>query len=45
VLVGLGDSTAPVRVRVVWPDGKAEEWNGVAIDKYTTLEQGRGTVR
>jgi hypothetical protein len=39
VLVGLGDSTGPVTVRVIWPDGRREEVKGVAIDKYTTLTQ------
>jgi hypothetical protein len=40
VLVGLGDSTEPPRVRVVWPTGETEEWSGLAIDRYTTLRQG-----
>ena len=40
VLVGLGDSTQPPRVRVVWPDGRSEEWNSVAVDRYTTLTEG-----
>jgi hypothetical protein len=40
VLVGLGDSTAPVTVRVIWPDGRREEVKGVAIDRYTTLTEG-----
>ena len=40
VLVGLGDSAEPPRVRVVWPTGETEEWNTVAIDRYTTLQQG-----
>jgi hypothetical protein len=42
VLVGLGQSASVSRVRVVWPDGAAEEWSGVAIDRYTTLTQGDG---
>jgi hypothetical protein len=42
VLVGLGDSTAPPRVRVQWPDGRTEEWSGLPIDRYHTLVQGRG---
>jgi hypothetical protein len=41
VLVGLGDSTEPPRVRVVWPTGETEEWDAVAIDRYTTLRQGQ----
>jgi hypothetical protein len=40
VLVGLGDSTEVPRVRVVWPDGRVEEWPAVAIDRYTTLKEG-----
>ena len=31
-----------LRIRVQWPDGKAEEWSDVAIDRYTTLVQGTG---
>jgi hypothetical protein len=42
VLVGLGGSSGPVLVRVVWPDGRAEEWPDVGIDRYTTLEEGSG---
>jgi hypothetical protein len=40
VLVGLGESTAPVGVRVIWPSGQTEEWASVPIDRYTTLQQG-----
>ena len=40
VLVGLGTSTETPRVRVVWPDGRAEEWTGVPVDRYTTLTEG-----
>jgi hypothetical protein len=42
VLVGLGDSTHAPRVRVNWPSGETEEWDAVAIDRYTTLRQGTG---
>jgi hypothetical protein len=42
VVVGLGQSTGVPRVRVVWPDGKTEEWTTVAIDRYTTLVEGTG---
>jgi hypothetical protein len=42
VLVGLGTADAPVRVRVTWPDGRAEEWSGVAVDQWLTLKQGTG---
>jgi enediyne biosynthesis protein E4 len=40
VLVGLGDSAQPPRVKVVWPDGTSEEFTSVAVDRYTTLTQG-----
>jgi len=43
VLGGLGDLGAPPTVRVQWPDGRIEEWRGVAIDRYTALQQGTGT--
>jgi hypothetical protein len=42
VLFGLGDSTGPVGVRVLWPDGASEEWSGVTIDRWMTLERGTG---
>ena len=42
VLVGLGRSQERPRLRVVWPSGRAEEWADVAIDRYTTLVEGRG---
>jgi hypothetical protein len=42
VLVGLGDSTEALRVRVVWPSGRVEEWTTVAVDRYTTLREGSG---
>ena len=46
VLVGLESFTDAPRVRVIWPGGQAEEWTGVAIDRYTTLQEGSGsTVR
>ena len=45
VLAGLGTSAKPVRVRVVWPDGKTEEWNDVAVNRYTTLREGSGNAK
>jgi hypothetical protein len=44
VLAGLGPSAGAVRVQVVWPDGRSEEWRGVPADRYTTLIQGTGTA-
>jgi hypothetical protein len=40
VLFGLGRQGAVKRVRVVWPDGKAEEWAAPPLGRYTTLIQG-----
>jgi hypothetical protein len=45
VLVGLGDSAEPPRVRVVWPGGRVEEWDAVAVDRYSTLTEGSGVAR
>jgi enediyne biosynthesis protein E4 len=42
VIAGLGTSTRPPRVHVVWPDGSTEEWSSVAVDRYTTLQKGSG---
>jgi hypothetical protein len=42
VLFGLGDEGAAATVRVVWPDGRSEEFSGVAADRYTTLTEGTG---
>jgi len=42
VLAGLGDASDPVAVRVRWPDGRAESWSDVPIDRYTTLREGEG---
>ena len=42
VHVGLGESPAPPDVVVRWPDGRTETFPAVAVDRYTTLTQGRG---
>ena len=42
VLVGLGASTETPAVKIRWPDGRFEEWSGVAIDRWTTLKEGTG---
>ena len=42
VLAGLGRSSKPVRVRVIWPGGTSEEWSDVPVDRYTTLIEGTG---
>jgi len=45
VLVGLGQSAEPVRVRVTWPGGGVEEWTDVPVDRYTTLTEGENRRR
>jgi hypothetical protein len=42
VLVGLGPSPDVSGVRVTWPDGRAEAFDAVPVDQYTTLTQGTG---
>jgi enediyne biosynthesis protein E4 len=42
VLVGLGSSTDPVRLKVSWPDGKTEEFGDVPVDRWTTVTEGAG---
>jgi len=37
VIVGLGSSADPVRLKVLWPDGRSEEFNNTPIDRFTTL--------
>ncbi len=39
VLVGLGESTDPVDIRVTWPNGKIDTWTQVQVDRYTVLEE------
>ena len=45
VLVGLGDSAEPPRVRVLWPSGRIEEWAALGTDRYTTLKEGSGNAK
>jgi hypothetical protein len=40
VVFGLGDETAVQTVRVQWPGGAAEEFRGLAVDRYWTVEPG-----
>lgn len=42
VLVGLGETAAPVTVRVRWSNGRTGEWRDVAPDRYTTLTEDAG---
>jgi hypothetical protein len=42
VLVGLGDAQGPVKLRIIWPDGRNETFDSIPVDRYTTVEQGHG---
>ena len=42
LLVGLGTDTRVEAVRVHWLDGRVEQWQGLSIDRYTTLRRGQG---
>ena len=42
VLAGLGAGAGLTAVRVYWPDGRAEEWTGLGIDRYHTLREDSG---
>ena len=43
VLVGIGANRSVGVVRVYWPDGTFEDWNNLAVDRYTTLTENTGT--
>jgi enediyne biosynthesis protein E4 len=43
VLIGLGASTDPVRLKVSWPSGKTEEFGEAPLDRWTTLTEGSGS--
>jgi hypothetical protein len=45
VLIGLAQSPNISRARVIWPDGRIEEWADVPVNRYTTLKEGTGTER
>ena len=40
VLVGLGSSIDPVRLKVSWPSGKTEEFGDLPVDRWTTVTEG-----
>ncbi len=42
LLFGLGDAGAVDRVRVIWPDGSEEMWDGMEAGRYHVLRQGEG---
>jgi hypothetical protein len=39
-IFGLGPAGEVERVRVVWPSGKAQEWQGLSPDRYWRLIEG-----
>ena len=39
---GLGAATAVDRLQVRWPNGRVEEWTGLAVDRLHTLREGAG---
>jgi len=44
VHVGLGDSDVTPTVRVIWPNGRSEQWAEVEIDRWMTLTEGTGAA-
>jgi len=43
VLIGLGPAApGPLTLRVVWPEGKTEQWTSVQADRWVTLTEGQG---
>ena len=44
VHVGLGESADEPDVEVRWPSGRAEAWEDVPVDRYTTLVEGQGRL-
>ncbi len=43
VLVGLGSTTEPQTVMVIWPDGTRERWEKIPVDNYHTLRRLSGS--
>ncbi len=43
LIVGIGQETGIRRVVVTWPDGGVESWPGLEIDRWHTLQRGKGT--
>jgi hypothetical protein len=45
LVFGLGRSECIDKISVVWPDGKQQDWTGLAIDRYHVLAQGEKEAR
>ncbi|MDO8943559.1 MAG: CRTAC1 family protein, partial [Desulfobacterales bacterium] len=41
---GLGEQAGPVRLRVRWPGGTAEEFGALSVDRLHRIQAGRGTA-
>ncbi len=42
LVFGLGAADRVERVTVIWPDGRRQEWTGLAVDRYHVLEGKEG---
>jgi hypothetical protein len=40
-VVGLGKDNTVEKLTVVWPDGREQQWTGLAVDRYHVLAQDR----
>jgi hypothetical protein len=45
LVFGLGQSKTIDKLSVIWPDGKPQEWTGLAPDRYHVLAQGEKEAR
>jgi hypothetical protein len=45
LVFGLGETARLDRLTVTWPDGKRQEWTGLAVDRYHVLSQGEKQAR
>src|SRR5262249_62361730 len=45
LVFGLGKSDTIDKLSVIWPDGKQQEWTGLAPDRYHVLTQGEKEAR
>jgi hypothetical protein len=45
LVFGLGKTERIDRLTVTWPDGKQQEWSGLAVDRYHVLMQGQKEAR
>jgi len=41
---GLGDSTRVDELRIRWPDGRVEKFEGVDVDGFVEIREGTGLV-